>query len=157
LQRSTQEATTPHARAPRWPLVPRAHRILVVDDNRDIAASLALFLELHTASVAHSGREALSRIEQFVPEVALLDVGMPGMDGYQLAQRLRSMARFARGRVSLRTHESHDPFRLAARARGLGARVPGGSCAGPRCRPCDTTRIADDHRRAIGLQAHGPL
>jgi CheY-like chemotaxis protein/two-component sensor histidine kinase len=71
--------------------LPRAHRILVVDDNRDIAASLALFLELegHTASVAHSGREALSRIEQFVPEVALLDVSMPGMDGYQLAQRLR--------------------------------------------------------------------
>lgn len=70
-----------------------ARRILVVDDNRDIAASLALFLELegHTVRVAHAGNEAVGLCEEFLPEVALLDVGMPGMDGYQLAHRLRQL------------------------------------------------------------------
>jgi CheY-like chemotaxis protein/two-component sensor histidine kinase len=71
----------------------QARRIMVVDDNRDIAASLALFLELegHTVRVAHAGTEAIGLCEDFLPEVALLDVGMPGMDGYQLAQHLRQL------------------------------------------------------------------
>lgn len=70
-----------------------ARRILVVDDNHDIAESLAMFLELdgHTVRLAHSGAEAESMAAEFAPDVALLDVGMPGMDGYQLARRLREL------------------------------------------------------------------
>lgn len=75
-----------------------ARRVLVVDDNHDIAASLALFLELegHTVRVAHSGAEAEAVVGEFAPEIALLDVGMPGMDGYQLARHLRQVPATAR-------------------------------------------------------------
>ena len=69
----------------------RAHRILVADDNRDAADSLAAMLRLggHEVSVAYDGREALRLAESFKPEVALLDIGMPRMNGYETAQALR--------------------------------------------------------------------
>jgi signal transduction histidine kinase/ActR/RegA family two-component response regulator len=69
----------------------RPHRILVADDNRDAADSLATMLRLggHEVSVAYDGREALRVAETFKPEVALLDIGMPRMNGYETAQALR--------------------------------------------------------------------
>ena len=68
-------------------------RVLVVDDNRDAADSLSMLLALqgHTAEVAYSGCEAIRRAKTFLPEVALLDIGLPGMNGYELAQELRAM------------------------------------------------------------------
>jgi len=68
------------------------HRILVVDDNRDAAESLAALLGLlgAQAAVAFSGTEALAKAEHFQPSVAILDIGMPGMDGCELARRLRA-------------------------------------------------------------------
>ncbi|HEV7135056.1 MAG TPA: response regulator [Steroidobacteraceae bacterium] len=68
-------------------------RVLVVDDNQDAALSLAALLDLqgHATRVAFSGREALERIESFHPDVALLDLGLPEMDGYELAGRLRAL------------------------------------------------------------------
>ncbi len=65
--------------------------VLVVDDNRDAADSLAEFLDAAgmATAVAYSGAEALELLPGLRPELAILDIGMPGMDGYELARRLR--------------------------------------------------------------------
>jgi PAS domain S-box-containing protein len=66
-------------------------RILIVDDNRDAADSLALLCEseTHTTQVAYTSYEAISLAQNFLPDVALLDIGLPDIDGYELATRLR--------------------------------------------------------------------
>jgi signal transduction histidine kinase len=66
-------------------------RILVADDNIDAVESLALLLQLagHDVRVAHDGIETLAVANEFEPEVVLLDLGMPKMDGYETARRLR--------------------------------------------------------------------
>jgi signal transduction histidine kinase len=71
---------------------PLAMRVLVVDDNRDAADSLALLLRASGAEtdVVYAGQEALATVERFRPHVVLLDLSMPGMDGYQVAQSIRS-------------------------------------------------------------------
>ncbi len=78
-------------RAPPPPATPR--RILVVDDNVDAASSLSALLEIsgHATSMAHSGDEALHQVTVDVPDVVLLDIGLPGMNGYEVARRLRAM------------------------------------------------------------------
>ena len=70
----------------------RAARILVADDNRDAAASLATLLSLdgHEITVANDGRLALTVAEEFRPHVALLDIGMPMLNGYEVAQQIRA-------------------------------------------------------------------
>jgi len=67
-------------------------RVLVVDDNHDAAESLAFLLSLegHTVVVAYDGVAALSEAAKFQPQIVLLDIGMPGMDGYQVARALRA-------------------------------------------------------------------
>lgn len=66
-------------------------RILAVDDNVDAAATLALWLRTqgHEVRIAHDGLAALHEAEAFRPEVILLDIGLPQMDGYEVARRLR--------------------------------------------------------------------
>jgi PAS domain S-box-containing protein len=66
-------------------------RILIADDNRDAADSLAMLLRIqgHDVTVVHDGRQALATIDAFRPEVALLDIGMPEFNGYEVAQRVR--------------------------------------------------------------------
>ncbi len=66
-------------------------RILVADDNRDAAQSLAVLLQLegHEVEIAFDGVEALRKAEQFRPQIALLDIGMPNMDGHLAARRIR--------------------------------------------------------------------
>jgi len=68
-----------------------AHRILLVDDNADAALSLAMLLRCfgHEVESYHEGAAALEAAEELRPEVALIDISMPGMDGYQVARRLR--------------------------------------------------------------------
>lgn len=70
----------------------RRMRILVVDDNEDAAQSLGLLLRAmgHEVRIAHDGTGALAQLDGFTPDLALLDIGMPGMDGYELAGRLRA-------------------------------------------------------------------
>ncbi len=67
-------------------------RVLVADDNRDAAQTLARFLSLQgwDVSTAFDGEEALALAGSFRPEICLLDIGMPGLDGYEVARRLRA-------------------------------------------------------------------
>jgi PAS domain S-box-containing protein len=67
-------------------------RVLVVDDNVDGAESLARMLQIsgHEMRVAYSGPEALHTVRSFTPEVVFLDIGLPGMNGYEVAKRLRA-------------------------------------------------------------------
>jgi CheY-like chemotaxis protein len=67
-------------------------RILVVDDNEDAANSLAMMLQLegHDVCTAYSASGALSAAEQQKPEVVFLDIGLPKLDGYEVARRLRA-------------------------------------------------------------------
>ncbi len=69
-------------------------RVLVVDDNRDAADTLALLLELmgHQTRTAHDGPAALAAGAAFEPEIVLLDIGLPHMNGYEVCRKLREEA-----------------------------------------------------------------
>jgi CheY-like chemotaxis protein len=69
-----------------------SRRILVVDDFRDSVDGLVMLLELlgHRVRAAYDGRAALAIADEWRPDVAILDIAMPGMDGYELARRLRA-------------------------------------------------------------------
>lgn len=68
-------------------------RILIVDDNTDSVETMATLIRLsgHEIAVAHDGETALEKATSFQPEIVLLDVGLPGMDGYEVAERLRAI------------------------------------------------------------------
>jgi CheY-like chemotaxis protein len=65
--------------------------VLIVDDNVDAARSLGLFLRRagQVTEVAHDGAKALDAVGPFAPDVVLLDIGLPGMNGYDVARALR--------------------------------------------------------------------
>ena len=69
-------------------------RVLVVDDNVDGAESLAMLLQLfgHETRTVHTGPDALTAVRDFLPDVVFLDIGLPGMNGYEVAKRLRQDA-----------------------------------------------------------------
>jgi PAS domain S-box-containing protein len=69
----------------------RHKRILIADDNQDAADSLAVLLQMegHDVTVVRDGREALTTINAVLPEIALLDIGMPELDGYEVARQVR--------------------------------------------------------------------
>jgi CheY-like chemotaxis protein len=70
----------------------RPVRVMVVDDNVDAAAMLAMLLEAsgHQVVVEHGSRQALKRVAMQLPDVCLLDIGLPDMDGNELAQHIRA-------------------------------------------------------------------
>jgi CheY-like chemotaxis protein len=70
---------------------PHRFKILVVDDNHDSALSLAMMLSMmgHETRTAHDGESAVSHAEEFLPDVVLLDIGLPKLNGYEVAQRIR--------------------------------------------------------------------
>jgi PAS domain S-box-containing protein len=78
-----------------------AQRILVVDDNVDAADTLSLLLELegHEARAVYTSIESIEQARGFKPDVALLDIGLPGMNGYDLARKFRSMPELSATRL----------------------------------------------------------
>src|SRR5689334_21881320 len=72
----------------------RSFRILVVDDNHDSALCLAMMLSImgHDTRTAHDGETAVATAESFRPEVVLLDIGLPKLNGYEVAQQIREHA-----------------------------------------------------------------
>ncbi len=66
-------------------------RILIADDNRDAADSLAMLLRMdgHDVAVVHDGRQAVATIDSFRPQIVMLDIGMPELNGYEVARQVR--------------------------------------------------------------------
>ena len=110
---ATQKATDSRTLASR--------RVLVVDDNRDAVESLSMLLRLLGADVrtAYDGPNALSLLEQFVPDVILLDLGMPGMDGLEVARRIRKQPALDEVKLIALSGWGQDADRVRSRAAGF--------------------------------------
>jgi CheY-like chemotaxis protein len=99
----------------------RAHRVLVVDDNVDAAESLGMVLDLLGAEVrvVNSGSDALATMASYAPTVVVLDIGMPGMDGYEVARRIRADRRYDGVTLIAMTGWGQDEDRRRTRAEGF--------------------------------------
>ena len=114
-----KEATSPHAAntPPRY----AARRVLIVDDNPDAAAILAKAIAGagHEVRTVGDGPTALRLVETFVPDVALLDIGLPVMDGYELAGLLRRLPSLSRTSLVALTGYAGDGDRQRSLAGGF--------------------------------------
>ncbi|MEO8875436.1 MAG: ATP-binding protein, partial [Polyangiaceae bacterium] len=103
----------------------KSKRILVVDDNVDSAEMMSMMLESvgYEVAMAHDGPEALAAIENFTPDVALLDIGLPVMTGYELGERLHATPQGKNCRLIALTGygQSHD--RAQSKASGFEAHL----------------------------------
>jgi PAS domain S-box-containing protein len=100
-------------------------RILLVDDNRDSAESLALALELggHEIHTVHNGQDALLAAERIRPDVVLLDIGLPKMNGYEVCQRIRQLPWGSEPVVVAVTGWGQDEARQKSREAGFDTHV----------------------------------
>jgi CheY-like chemotaxis protein len=100
---------------------PPGKRILLADDNRDTAESLAILLRLegHRVELAFDGETAWAQFLASRPDVALLDIGMPKLSGYELAQRIRTTARGREVMLIAITGWAQDSDKLRSRAAGF--------------------------------------
>jgi PAS domain S-box-containing protein len=121
----------PRAAAPRQQGVRRTEdkkprrRLLLVDDNVDAATSQAAVLRLlgHDVEVAYNGEEAIAKAKEFAPEIVFLDLGMPGMDGYEVARRLRSAQEGRPIKLVAQTGWGQDEDRRRTREAGFDAHL----------------------------------
>ena len=102
---------------------PPARRVLVVDDVPDSRETLVLLLQIegHEAIAASSGPMALELALAWRPDVALLDLGLPGMDGTELARRLRALPELAGLRLAALTGYARPQDRERTKAAGFDA------------------------------------
>jgi PAS domain S-box-containing protein len=94
--------------------VSTTRRVLVVDDNVDAAESIAMLLQLwgHDVRLAHNGPEALKAAEQYQPDIIVLDIGLPGISGYEVARQLRQQPRFRETRlIAMTGYGQEEDFR----------------------------------------------
>jgi PAS domain S-box-containing protein len=98
-----------------------SRRVLVVDDNVDAAESMAMLLRLwgHHVQLAHNGPEALQAVKTYQPEVVLLDIGLPGMNGYDVAQQLRQQPELQNAVLIAVTGYGQDEDRRRSRGAGF--------------------------------------
>jgi CheY-like chemotaxis protein len=103
------------------PAAGAARRVLVVDDNVDAAESSAFLLRFsgHEVEVAHDGEAALKAVRDFRPEVVLLDIGLPGLSGYEVARELRSRPENEGLILAAVTGYGHDDDRRRSREAGF--------------------------------------
>jgi PAS domain S-box-containing protein len=97
------------------------HRVLVVDDNEDAAEMMAMVLRDrgHEVEAAFDGVEALAKLDAFGPQVVCLDIGLPGMDGFEVARRMRARSGGDALVLLAVTGYGQDTDRLAAQAAGF--------------------------------------
>jgi PAS domain S-box-containing protein len=115
-----QEKTPPVERTPRGPSTGR--RVLVVDDNEAAATMLALLLDrlgAQKVDVATDGAAAVTKARELLPDVVLLDIGLPGMDGYQVARELRRWRELDRTVLVALTGYGQEQDRLRSREAGF--------------------------------------
>jgi PAS domain S-box-containing protein len=100
-------------------------RVLVVDDNHDAAETLSALLKLlgSESRIARDGEEALAVAENFIPDVVLLDIGLPKLNGFEVAQRLRSKPGGAMIRLVALTGWGQDEDRQRSREAGFDAHL----------------------------------
>ena len=100
-------------------------RIIVADDNDDQVESLAMLLRLmgHTVSVASSGHEAIEQATHSQPDLMLVDIGMPGMDGYEVARRIRQTPQLRHVLLVAQTGWGGDVDRERSAAAGFDAHL----------------------------------
>ena len=103
------------------PVDGEARRVLVVDDNVDAANSIGQVLQLfgHKVRCVYDGPSALLAAEEFRPSIIVLDIGLPGMDGYEVARRLRNMAAFDSIPIVALTGYGQDEDRGRSREAGF--------------------------------------
>ena len=104
---------------------PPSLRILIVDDNEDAADALAMILKLegHEIRTAYSAEFALAELPAFAPHLALLDIGLPGMTGYELAQRMRAVPGSSSLRLIAVSGYGQAQDRARSRAAGFDAHL----------------------------------
>lgn len=96
-------------------------RLLVVDDNRDAAETMSMLLQMwgHEVVFAYDGPSALEAAEQWQPEAVFLDIGLPGMDGYEVAERLRELPQAKDAVLIAITGYGQDDDRVRSRRAGI--------------------------------------
>lgn len=119
--RPSEATTAPDTAAPAG----RSRSVLIVDDHADTADALGTLLRLdgHTVTVAHEGRTALDALRTFPAQVVLLDLAMPGMDGYELARRIRRSCLGQRVHLIAISGWGQERDRERARQAGIDAHV----------------------------------
>ncbi|MDB6041530.1 MAG: two-component hybrid sensor and regulator [Gammaproteobacteria bacterium] len=100
---------------------PRRRRLMVIDDNKDAAESMSMLLELwgHEVVCAYDGRTALEAAAKYHPDAVFLDIGLPGMSGYEIAERLRELPESARAVLIAITGYGQDDDRRRSRDAGI--------------------------------------
>jgi CheY-like chemotaxis protein len=98
-----------------------SRRLLVVDDNKDAAESMSMLLQMwgHEVAYAYDGPSALETARQWQPEAVILDIGLPGMDGYEVAERLRTLPRGKDAVLIAITGYGQDDDRRRSRRAGI--------------------------------------
>ncbi len=118
-------ASAPQGRAYEPAHAVTKQRVLVVDDNIDLAASTSALLEMwgHESKEVHNGKDVLQLAEAFQPTVILLDIGLPGMDGFEVARSIRARPDLANVYLVAMTGYGQDRDRQNSHQAGFNAHL----------------------------------